>query len=327
MELNFANLNITGKMNKIKYIIGIAAICTTISGCGLKKEAQNKKNDIAKMELKGKIKSRKQVRCIVKDSSLNAPVDTTEYRVNSYYSFNENGDRVEEDVYSNFDESLESKSKKEYDKSGKVTSENVYNSNGHLFRKLLYKYDEEGNNNEIDIANDSGKVISKNLRKFDARGNLIELDSYDEYNHPNGKRTFKYDNKDNITEISMFDAKSDTITCRTTNEYDANGNLLTYKEYNEDGSIDLMVEMVYDKNNHLTSDTMFNSKHLYIQRTVYTNDAKGNPTETVFYSGGVNTPNRREISEYDKAGNWIKRTDIKDGKVDRIEECMIEYYK
>ncbi len=298
----------------------------TISGCGIKKETGNKKNDIAKMELKGKIKSRKQVRCIVKDSSLHPPIDTSGCRSNSYYSFNENGDRIEEDLFSNFDQAFESKSVKEYDKVGKVTMEKIYNSKGRLFREMMYKYDEAGNNNEIDITNDSGKVISKNLRKFDARGNMIELDSYDEYNHPNGKRMFTYDNKDNITEIRMYGAKSDSLSYKSTNEYDANGNIIKYTEYNEDGSLDLMVEMVYGNNNHLTSDTMFNSKHLYIQRTVYTNDANGNPTETIYYSGGINTPNRREIAEYDKEGNWIKRIGIKNGKVVRIEECFIEYY-
>jgi hypothetical protein len=121
---------------KIAYLILISVILFSCS---------EKKNDLTKENLKGKVKS-------ITQSTFYSDGKFGELQKGSLiswetYEYADNGNQIEENWYRS-DSSLRYKFTFKHDKNGNITEKNSYDSDGSLFARETYKYikyDKEGN--------------------------------------------------------------------------------------------------------------------------------------------------------------------------------------
>ena len=180
-----------------------------------------------------------------------------------------------------------------YDEKGNMIEENYYKSS-ELNYKSKYKYDEKGNKIEENWYNSAGGLWYKLTYKYDVKGNKIEQIN----NNADGslfyKYTYKYDVKGNKIE--------ENINRKYTYKYDVKGNMIEFNGSNADGSL--------------------------VRRT-YKYDVKGNIIEMNDYNDDGSLRDKKTCKfevEFDRMGNWIKKTLIKDGKPEYLTERVIEYY-
>ena len=91
------------------------------------------------------------------------------------------------------------------------------------------------------------------------------------------------------------------MSLKYTYKYGDNGNQIEQNLFNPDGSLSLKHTYKYDDNGNQTESNDYNSD--------------GNLSLKYIYK-----------YEYDKAGNWIKKTSIRNNKPDSITERVIEYF-
>ena len=65
-----------------------------------------------------------------------------------------------------------------FNESGDVTEEAMYNSDGSLSWKAIYKYDTKGNKTEKAKYDSDGSLSRKFIYKYDSRGNITEVTKY-----------------------------------------------------------------------------------------------------------------------------------------------------
>lgn len=224
-----------------------------------------KKNDLAEMNLLGKVKAIKEVR-------YEAFVKSGKAEKGRYvgwahfYTFNEKGNR-EEEVLANPDGSEGSKAIYTYDKKGNKTGVNTFQPNGSPNLKITskydpkgfetertvtdlsgsgdnwyttYKYDNEGRKTEESILHLDGEP-SKILYKYDEKGNMIESNQLKPDGSPVFKYNYKYDEKGN--KIEMMNTVEGILrnTFTYTYEFDPTGNWI--KEFDsEKGKLLFIVE-------------------------------------------------------------------------------------
>jgi len=281
------------------------------------------KNDREKANLKGVVKSVTwyTYKGVVK---MGLPEkDSLESK--TIYKYDTNGHKTEEAIYRP-DGSLTWKYSHIFDDDGRETSSSIqktmkttsstysfkadYKGSGHEATSTTenqpgitttsYKYtlDDGGKITEMDLYKSDGSLISKNMRKYDANGNLIESDSYDNGGNNAGKSTFVYDDKGNLTVSSNYNSSGVLVVRTIFTQYDNTG------EYNEE----------------TFTSPIFKYHHLY------KHDDKGNMTEMKVLNKDGSTLDFTYQYEYDKMGNWIRKTVFKDDKLQSILEQEIQYY-
>lgn len=187
----------------MKKIVTLLAISLALFSC------TGKKNDLQRMNLKGKVKSVRQIpyRAVEKFGEVQKGA-VEPFGDNMFWLFNEQGNKIEENRYKS-DGSLNWKSTYKYDDKGNQIEENSYKSNGSLDSKSTYKYDAKGNEIEKNVYNSDGSLDWKHTYKYDAKGNEIEENWYNSDGSLSWKYTYKY-------------------------TYDKHGNWIEKIEYNED---------------------------------------------------------------------------------------------
>ena len=140
-----------------------------------------KKNDLAELKLKGKVKSIREIPYeaverfgeVVKGDALDR------FGENLQITFNENGNEIEINSF-NPDGSLFSKYTYKYDDKGNQIEENSFNSDENLVDKYTYKYDDKGNEIERNSFSSDGSLFLKYTYKYtyDQQGNWIQQIEY-----------------------------------------------------------------------------------------------------------------------------------------------------
>ena len=102
-----------------------------------------------------------------------------------------------------------------FDKSGNVTSEIKYNSDGSIRKKTIFKYDEEGNKIEEAEYNGSGKLVSKVVNAYNAKGDKTTEIEYDANNVLLKKSTYVYDSRNLKTEKKIYNGGNVLIKTHT----------------------------------------------------------------------------------------------------------------
>ena len=200
----------------------------------------------------------------------------------------------------------------------------IYEANGSISSKNIYKYDDENNLIEEEIYygdelsfrdlytyNDKGKRIEKTT--FDSDGNLSLRQRYvyndkenviEERYHNNedvfyNKIVFEYDDKNNVVEENHYDA--DDLHCIKINyKYDDNGNMI-------------------EEDHHALLNNMFDFKNQFKY------DEKCNVIEEIYLN---HSATKRIIEyEFDEKGNWIKSISYEDGLQQNIIIREIEYFE
>ena len=102
--------------------------------------AQNQNTDWARMKVKGKVKTMREISYSVTDKPGDTKKQNGKRTDSLIYNFSNNGNLTEERTY-NQDGSLKEKTTYLYDKNGNKTEENLFNPDGSLKEKYTYKYE------------------------------------------------------------------------------------------------------------------------------------------------------------------------------------------
>ena len=202
-----------------------------------------------------------------------------------------------------------------FNEKGNMIEQDHYNSYGRLDSKDIYKYDEKGN--KIGFVEEGGydnlRVIAS--YKYDEKGNMIKVDIDDLIRKINKIVDYKYDQKGNKVEEHRVDLAGfaynynlpdrNLINEKVTYEYDEKGNVIE-EDIEDLESETIKITYKYDKRG-----TVIEVKHYF----------PGGPLDFI----------TTYKYEFNKKGNWIKRTEFvtKDGKTvvpQMITEREIEYY-
>jgi len=184
----------------------------------------------------------------------------------------------------------------------KVCTETVYDAvdkfgeiqKTNLNSKIIYSFNSKGSVIEKLWYNPNGTVKSKESFKYNDNGKMIEDSSSD------SKIIYKYDNKGNNIEENNYNWDG-SLFRKVINIYDDKGNNIESNQYFPDGSLDSKYFFKYDN---------------------YKNEIEFN-----WYKGdGSLISSRTYKYEFDKIGNWFKKTEFKNNSPDEITEREITYY-
>ncbi|MFJ1427832.1 hypothetical protein ACILD6_04405 [Capnocytophaga canimorsus] len=295
----------------MKKIILLVLTAVSITNCNSSVE---KKNDLQKVELKGKVKSVRTAGYTVvekfgeirkgKITDLDDFINFGSFfdsfnLIDGLCVYNEKGDIIEINRY-NSDGSLNWKGVYKYDNKGNKIEENGYNSDGSFVSKMIYKYDDKDNLIEENWSDSSGNIYDGPTYKYDDKGNQIEKNHYHSDGSFEGKQIYKYDDKGNQIELNNYNYDGDfvgKITCK----YDDKGNKVEAEMHNDwNGFIRLIFK--YDDKNNVVEMNMYDSK-------------EGSEDKITFKY------------EFDTKGNWVKLINYENDKPELIIEREIEYYQ
>lgn len=226
------------------------------------------KNDLASMNLFGKVKSIDEISYKSQGGDL---AISDKYKEHTrQVLFNSAGNITGEFIY-NANGSLNNKSSCTFNSKGLRTRYILYDAGGMVYDSVMYDYDDMGNIvEEISLGDDAryyydnngnrleethydrstldgmiGIPYMKITYKYDQKGNQIEKSctEYDpDYGDANSKWTYRYNENGNVIEENsnnMFDPP------RRTYKYDSLGNLTETSSYKQDGSLDVNKSYTY----------------------------------------------------------------------------------
>lgn len=175
------------------YINTLTALLTLfiLTGCS------NKKNDLKKANLKGRVKKITEVRYSAKEKFGEVIKDTVEETTT--FAFNDKG-FLSEKVNFHIDGSINRTEKFEYDSKGSLLKKVAYDPHGKPIQSWLYEY--ESQNNLVKMQNIFGEkeILQHETYKYDENGFLIESTSYKEDGTVSTKCTYKNDKNGNCLE-------------------------------------------------------------------------------------------------------------------------------
>lgn len=196
-----------------------------------------KKNDLQRQNLKGKVKSVKQFSYevvekfgeITKGINIGWSEDD-----NSLSLYDDKGNLIEENLY-NYDRILLLKYKNQYDDKGNLIEGNWYNPDGTLGFKSKYQYNDKGNKIEENWYDSDGKLIGKVKVQYDEKGNVIEETRYNSNGKLSSKSKYLYDDEGNKIEENWYNADGILGSkYKYQYKYDQQGNWTEQIEYEND---------------------------------------------------------------------------------------------
>lgn len=275
---------------------------------------ENKKTDLEKDNIKGKVK-------YIEES--------TYYLNQSFYYHGKKED-----------------SHREY----KITK---YNPNGNIEHKIIrgycddriiiplrtisYKYNSKGQKQECIELKDSIEINDKYI--YDSIGNLVEKASYDRLQGLILRIKYIYDSKNNLVEIYRYWNKSDSLTRRYVYKYNDSIAEKVHYVYNDKGQIikedynyifteENCTHYKYDsKGNQISLISYADNKIYYRSERKY--DDNNNLIEKRSYDSKDSLSSKQTMEyKYDKRSNWIWQKFLAGDKnnEDRIIERRIVYY-
>ncbi len=275
-------------MNKIYYLLTFL-----IFHCAC--NAENKSNDLTKSNLNGKIKSVKESHYRAEKQPGNTE-ESFESRGGFETVFNMQGYKISYTSHEP-DGRISSKNFYKYDDKNNLIEEEIYYRD-ELSNRISYKYDDKGNLIEKTTLDADGKLTLRQSYKNNDRGNKIEERHHNNEDVFYNKIVFEYDERNNLIEENHYDA--DDLHCiRNNYKYDDTGNM-------------------FEEDHHSLLNDMFDYKNQFKY------DTKGNVIERLdpedesgilFYE-----------YEFDKTGNWIKSTTLKNGAKLSMIEREINYF-
>ena len=200
-----------------------------------------------------------------------------------------------------------------YDVTGNRTEQAVYNFDGALNGKIVFTSDTKGNAIVAIRYGADGAPESRTVSTYDPQGNRTESLSYTAAGALTSRTVFSYDAHGNETAARSY-TPSGTPESTTVSTHDARGNLEETAWYRADGTLGGKIVYTRDSMGPLLSSIAYDydPAGTLQSRTEATYDARGNPTEVVWYSDSGRFK-RRETStyQYDAFGNWTKQTTSK----------------
>jgi hypothetical protein len=227
---------------------------------------------------------------ITKNNADNTPINRIETRFKG-------GRPVEKITYSAQNHPID-KIEYLYDRKGNIMAENLYLNKEYVQLRNLYEYDADNRKISETKTEPNGKMLSKTVYEYDG-DKLVNQVNYDDKNEVDNYEKFVYDSKGNLT-VHTFYSKLDG-EIRDEYTYDKNNNKTEWN-FTRGGKTEMRVLYTYDKHNNMNS-----------YKVSYAENGEG---EAKTYK-----------TEYDKKGNWIKKTTLINNTPAFILERKITYYE
>lgn len=252
--------------------------------------------------------------------------ESGKYTDDTTYEYDENGNMI---LKVNIDEDGDvDRYTYEYDDNGNLISEKHVGPDWYEYQ-YTYGYDENGNMLFEKNVYEDGDT-SQNTYQYDEKSNMISKVSINR-DGDKSEYTYRYDENGNcISEVSIdgdgeirdyswtYD-ENGNMTSKTRKfsgytwyeefAYDKNGNLLTHKEENYDGELEIIAEYTYDKNGNVLSVTGKDDYDLYEWK--YTYDRMWNVIKKIYTNFGNSKEDAYDNKttyysySYDDDGNLI----------------------
>jgi|GEM_PF-2461163 len=217
-----------------------------------------------------------------------------------------------------------------YDSLNRMVEWVRYKGADNLYEKDTYKYDENGHQNEQDVEEHYPvKRTFKKFYAFDEAGNKINEKEFTLGKGEMPIHNWKYDAAGNVTEETDYSPQGKLQT-KILFTYNA-GRLTERKATLPDGSIGSRDVYTYNGKGYKAVLDMYNNLGKLYHFFTYAYDPHGNIKEQKEFKVFTDEGNQLEDAdtyelEYDKTGNWIKKTDLKlDGTVTLSEREIIYY--
>jgi hypothetical protein len=241
------------------------------------------------------------------------------------YHVDNRGNRIDWNTYKG-DGTIQWHYSSEYDNEGHLIEANSYYL-GNLDTRHLYKYDGKGNDIEETVYDAAGKMKWKETMSYDSKGNITEIMDFKGNGSFNVRKLYLYDDKGNVIEEREYATENATKYKKTTNKYDAEGNMVQMEKTNEAGKLTMQCKM--DRYGNHTLDVTYRPDGKIMEKITqdYKYDDKGNITEQKrYYADGTLEVKKTNVYSYDKMGNWFINISYMNDQPVRITERKVEYY-
>jgi hypothetical protein len=239
-----------------------------------------------------------------------------------------------------------------YNEKGYITSATFYRTHSTLDYRYTFKYDAAGNRIEETWFDADNALDYRLTRKFSNMGYLMEIKKYTDTTATyNEKYVYVPDPTGNPVKTSLYD-ENDALITMTTSIYDSYGNrieddnfdakgkslgkiLYTYdnrrlktteEAYGADGIIMTKKKFTYEYRGKLSQQQNFDNNSKLVEKNIFAFNDQGDENEwTNFDRTGFVLYKYTYTYEYDSKGNWIKKTQLKDGKAVYVTLRDIQY--
>lgn len=309
-----------------------------------------KETDLEKLNLNGKVKSYLKTisrNSVSQNDSLKSEIKEV---FRESIKFNKKGNIIEKNSYTKSGNLYKTWVSKYDKKNNEIGIIEIKYPNDTL-KTWVKRYDNSGNQIELLIYDNKDSLLrhSKSIyNQFNQITELIILQSRKEKNQII-KAEYLYDNSGNRikrTSIYKDGSKTEWLT-----KYDNKGNETEWMVYDKNGKLERRDIYFYDENSNLIKEKSFNSNNILESSGTFKFDNKGNEIEYVEYlydsiiskeiyiykeeklvtktynSKGELKSTTELISKFDNNENLIKELLFTNGKLEKIKEYKIEYYK
>ena len=189
---------------------------------------------------------------------------------------------------------------------------------------VVYEYNEKGQETRIAYFDEYGSTTQFEIYEYDEEGNVTEYRTYDgedtllncvlyAWTEVDGKKQCE------ITYVTYID---DVEYVTVQEIVDEKYNPLSYTEYKEDGSVNVLKQYEYDEAGNLLKEVIITDEETLVNQYAYTYDDAGNMMESVsFYD--EETPKYRNT--YDEKGNLIEIIEYdENGETVCTEQCSYD---
>ena len=217
---------------------------------------------------------------------------------------------------------------------------NVFESNGSIATRTVYKYDANGNLTEEQWYANTGKLSGRMVYTFDEKGNQTSQASYQTDGAQNWKNISKYDDHGNKTELVQY--FGNTLIGRIVYMYDNKGRILEQEIVESHqppgvfptGPEQGKVVYSYDDEKRTKEVVNYAVDGTLQSKLLYSYDERNNEVGLKLFiaNAPVNNETRSINIVYDSHGNWTTKTRFTQsdngGKphVYYVERRIITYY-
>jgi len=235
-------------------------------------------------DLNGEVKSVKQVNYLAVEKFGETKKGKEEENYSMY--FDKKGYAVKKEEFENNEE----KWVYNHDEKGNLIEKNNYNSEK-LSLRYIYKYND--NLTEKNKYGRFGKLLSKWKYTYDKNGYLIQVNEYESDGSINSKEIYKNNENGRVIKKTIY--LHEEMNRKIKYKYDENGYLIEKCIYYSDVNFGLCYIYMYNESGYLIEEKLMYEKY------------------NITYE-----------YEFDKQGNWIKRTSYKTEFEFRIPQKIIE---
>lgn len=200
-------------------------------------------------------------------------------------------------------------------------------ANGTQYYRIDYSYDMKAKKGEQAYFDKLNQATIKKEITYDDKGKLLELIEYNKDGVKDRGYKYVYNERGDNSELIYY-KQPNVVGSSTFYLYDEKG-CMTDVVVKTPGYANSSKKYVYDSKGNMIEETWFDGQKQPTFRFVRTYDDKGNKIEEVKYKGQNTTVHDRSTwkYEYDKQGNWTKRTQYtEDGTDYNVDERVITYY-